>query len=393
MNSGKTNCLRLRTLGYYHDSMGSMLRRGLGPSGIFRELRTNGVPVSLSAVKKYLGKWSKFPSSEVLAIEHLQEIPGDREYIQFSFIGRPGQQFAHPDVEGRKKKPNTHNTHDKPNRPSRPSGTDEVRMDIVQLGPVEPVSSVIPARPKRDGKKPAKPVPVPKPAVKTNVFPVSPTTLTPVEPLTPEPPSSPVSDPKEWWSDLRSNAGSNIFSRKGDAWISSGAQVDTSSAGFFAHAGAHLYARTSLPDMVAPDLRRAALDLNGQMFLSLTQKPWNGKIIYGFSPNFSRRTRGMNEWREFLCSPRWWRRKLMVDGSLGGYFLPFSMAWAGMGREEETNLFKSMCPEGRPSGEDGKEYVLPGEMKSPETERFVPQEYLDFITDRDELTRGIYFRE
>lgn len=379
MNSGKPNCLRLRTLGYYHDSMGSMLRRGLGPSGIFRELRTNGVPVSLSAVKKYLGKWSKFPSSEVLAIEHLQETPGDREYIQFSFIGRPVQQFIRPEakVGDHKKKTNIPNPHDNPN------DLDEVRMDIVQVGPVSPISTI---RPKREAKKPVRPVPPPK----TNVPPVLPVVLKTTESLIPE---SPVSDPKEWWSDLRSTAGTNIFSRKGSAWLSSGAQVDTSAAGFFAHAGAHLYARTSLPDMVAPDLRRAALDLNGQMFLSLTQKPWNGKTIYGFSPNFSRRTRGMNEWREFLCSPRWWRRKLMVDGSLGGYFLPFSMAWAGMGREEETNLFKSMCPEGRPSGEAGKEYVLPGEMKSPETERFVPQEYLDFITDRDELTRGIYFRE
>jgi hypothetical protein len=123
------------------------------------------------------------------------------------------------------------------------------------------------------------------------------------------------------------------------------------------------------------------MQISARVTLNLTQKLSEGKVLFGFVPTFAQRDRGMNEWKMFQKLPRAWRRKIIVEGTLGGYFLPLSMAWAGA--EEVTGDIPLL---------DEPEYVLPEEFDNPLTQRVVPAEYLDLLVNKEKLTDKLYWK-
>lgn len=347
---------RVRVLCFYHDAMGQMLRSGKSANSICRHLNSAGVDVTVSGVRQYLGKWQIYPRSEKIGMKGIQYVPGERKLTIYPFKSSRREERGASVLA----------------KVIKPKASKQVKPKGLTLGP---------AYERLERKRPdsldKRKVPVQKENDVNEFSPI----MVEVGTL--------KAEKEAWWENLKDMGGNPLFWREDGKWRFSGA-VANMDCGFFALAGAHRYATAAFPKEIEGHLKRISMDLVGKMFLSLVSRPWNGETIYGFTPNFGKRCRGMNEWQEFLRSPRWWRRKMLVEGSLGGYFLPFSMAWSGMGQEQTTELFKSYESE---FDSPSKEYVLPGELSDSTTQQLVPQEYLDLVTDRDKLTRGIYFRE
>lgn len=334
--------MRVRVLAYYHDLIGMLLTEGQKPTGIHRCLVAEGAKVSLSGVKQYIQKYPSYPASKDIYLHGCQKIrvPGltptlaGEEHLAPKQVNPTGVATAASTATK------------KPLKSLAPylttPRTPTVRSRLVQTSPGELDSSSYP--------------------------------LQSMEP--------PLWQAKtDWWLDLRDDKGRPIFTYGEGRWSSSGAAADLTNIGLYAYIGAHLYARTVFPEEIRRELQRVSMQISARVTLNLTQKLSDGKVLFGFVPTFAKRDRGMDEWQKFQKLPRAWRRKIIVEGTLGGYFLPLSMAWVG--GEDSVGAVPPL---------DEPEYVLPEELKDPTTQKLVPAEYLDLLADKEKLTHNLYWK-
>jgi len=317
--------MRLRVLAYYHDAMGQLVELGLKPTAVHRCLCEEGVRVSLSAVKQYLGRYSPFPPAKKLFIGGIQK----------PLSSLAGAVSAPP-------------------QPSAPLGAGADRPPLTQHRHSKSLKAL------------------------KEYLPIVPE----AEPVESNADSFPFCN-KEWWGGLRDIAGAPLFLKTDRGWRYSGGAPDLSNVGLYACIGAHLYARSEFPEEIRRDLQRISMQIVAKVTLNLTQKMLDGKILFGFVPTFAKRDRGMNEWQSFQKLPRWWRRKIIVEGTLGGYFLPLSMAWSG---EASMGDATADLPPEEP------EYVLPDEYTDSSRQKLVPQEYLDLLGNKERLTEKLYWK-
>jgi hypothetical protein len=322
--------MRVRVLAYYHDLIGKLLAEGQKPTNIHRCLAAEGVRVSLSGVKQYIQKYPKYPAARDIYLHGCQKVtvPGLPSTLSDGSLGQ-GTQTT-----------------------SKSGSTKAVGSRSRSLAPY--LTKLV----QTSGE-----------GVDTPIYPVQ------------NNDSSLWQVKKEWWSDLRDVNGQPIFTFREGRWVSSGLTPDLGNIGLYAYIGAHLYARTLFPEEIRRELQRISMQISGRVTLNLTQKLSEGKILFGFVPTFAKRDRGMDEWQKFQRLPRAWRRKIIVEGTLGGYFLPLSMAWVGGDNAVgEAPLL------------DEPEYVLPEEFKDPTTQKLVPPEYMELLIDKDKLTHKLYWK-
>ena len=209
-----------------------------------------------------------------------------------------------------------------------------------------------------------------------------------------------------WWNSITLD-GVHFFSLTPDGWKSNFSAIrepDADSVGFFQYLSAVRHGCVALPDEALPissQLKELSSLLASKVRLRV-MTDFNPllKGVCGFNVSFGKRERGMNELQQFQKLPRWWRRKVQVEGTLGGVFLPLGLEWCA--ETGEAGIFDGTTVALTP---DVPEWAFPEEIEfwkrqqglsdveSLKRWKPVPEEYARLVRDESKITAGLFCKK